>query len=147
MRWDGIDWAYTVNTRNWPPTNGNAAATTTKGNQTLKTTAFTLTVTNGGASGFETSGHLLVDTVSNGQQLVAYTGRTANTFTGCTASASAGAASDGGNVVQATTVVGSPALSQTAFTLKVSKDGTQGFTRSGLLLVTNSANAGAGDPL
>jgi CubicO group peptidase (beta-lactamase class C family) len=140
-RWDGIDWAYTVNTRDWPPTNGQAAATATNGNQTLKTTAFTLTVANGGASGFETSGHLLVDTVSNGQQLVAYTGRAANTFTGCTASASAGTASDGGNVVQATTVVVAAALSQTPFTLKVSKDGTQGFTRSGLLLVTNSANA------
>ena len=83
-----------------------------------------------------------MDTVSNGQQLVAYTGRTANTFTGCTAFASAGTASDGGNVVQATTVVGSPALSQTAFTLKVSKDGTEGFTRSGLLLVTNSPTPG-----
>jgi hypothetical protein len=83
----------------------------------------------------------LVDTISNGQQLVAYTGHAANTFTGCTASASAGTASDGGNVVQATTVVGAPALSQTPFTLKVSKDGTLGFTRSGLLLVTNSANA------
>jgi CubicO group peptidase (beta-lactamase class C family) len=141
-RWDGIDWAYTVNTRNWPPTNGKAGATTTNGKQTLKTTAVTLTVANGGASGFEPSGHLLVDTVSNGQQLVAYTGHAANTFTGCTASASAGTASDGGNVVQATTVVAAATLSQTPFALKVSKDGTQGFTRFGLLLVTNAANAG-----
>jgi hypothetical protein len=44
--------------------------------------------------------------------------------------------------VQATTVVAAATLSQTPFALKVSKDGTQGFTRSGLLLVTNAANAG-----
>ena len=60
-RWDGVDWAYTVNTRDWPPTNGQPAVTTAKGNQALKTTAFTLTVASGGTAGFEPSGHLLVD--------------------------------------------------------------------------------------
>jgi len=142
-RWDGVDWAYTVNTRDWPPTNGQTAATTATGNQALKTTAFTLTVASGGTVGFTPSGHLLVDTVSNGTQLVAYTGvnATANTFTGCTAPANAGTAGDGANVIQASTVVGAPALTQTTFTLSVSQNGTQGFARTGLLLVTNSANA------
>jgi hypothetical protein len=142
-RWDGVDWAYTVNTRDWPPTNRQTAATTAKGNQALKTTAFTLAVANGGTAGFEPSGHLLADTVSNGTQLVAYTGVNAATtaFTGCTASANAGSAGDGANVQQASTVVGAPALTQTPFTLNVSKNGTQGFARTGMLLVTNSANA------
>jgi CubicO group peptidase (beta-lactamase class C family) len=142
-RWDGIDWAYTVNTRDWPPTNGQTAATTAKGNQPLKTTAFTLTVANGGTSGFEPAGHLLVDTVSNGTQLVAYTGVNAatNAFTGCTAPANAGTAGDGANVKQATTVVTTASLTHTPFTLNVSKNGTQGFARTGMLLVTNSANA------
>jgi len=142
-RGDGVDWAYTVNTADWPPTNGKAAATTTKGNQALKTTAFTLTVAAGGTAGFQSSGHLLVDTTANRTQLVAYTGINAgaNAFTGCTAPANAGTASDGGNVVQAATVIGTPALSQTPFTLKVSKNGTQGFARTGMLLVTNGANA------
>ena len=142
-RWDGVDWAYTVNTRDWPPTNGRSAATTAKGNQALKTTAFTLTVASGGTAGFEPSSHLLVDTISNGTQLVVYTGVNAatNTFTGCTAPANAGTAGDGANVKQASTVVGAPALTQTPFTLIVSKNGTQGFARTGMLLVTNSANA------
>ena len=142
-RMDGIDWAYAVNTCDWPPTNGQTAATTAKGNQALNTTAFTLMVANGGTAGFEPSGHLLVDTTGNGTQLVAYTGINAgaNAFTGCTAPANAGTASDGGNVVQAATVVGTPTLSQTPFTLKVSKNGTQGFARTGMLLVTNSAKA------
>jgi CubicO group peptidase (beta-lactamase class C family) len=142
-RWDGVDWTYTVNTRDWPPTNGQTAATTAKGNQALKTTAFTLTVAIGGTAGFEPSGHLLVDTVSNGTQLVAYTGVNAasNAFTGCTAPANAGTAGDGANVKQASTATGAPALTQTPFTLNVSKNGTQGFARSGMLLATNSANA------
>jgi hypothetical protein len=142
-RWDGVDWAYTVNTRDWPPTNGQTAATTAKGNQALKTNAFTLTVANGGTAGFEPSGHLLVDTVTSGTQLVAYTGVNAatNAFTGCTAPANAGTAGDGANVKQASTVVGAPALTQTPFTLTVSKNGTQGFGRTGMLLVTNTANA------
>jgi CubicO group peptidase (beta-lactamase class C family) len=142
-RWDGVDWAYTVNTRDWPSTNGQTAATTTKGSQPLKTTVFTLTVANGGTAGFEPSGHLLVDTVTSGTQLVAYTGINAatNAFTGCTAPANAGTAGDGANVKQASTVVGAPALTQTPFTLNVSKNGTQGFGRTGMLLVTNSANA------
>ena len=142
-RWDGVDWAYTVNTGDWPRPNGQTAATTAKGNQALKTTAFTLTVANGGTAGFEPSGHLLVDTVSNGTQLVAYTGVNAatNAFTGCTAPANAGTAGDGANVKQASTVVGAPALTQTPFTLNVSKNGTQGFARTGMLLVTNSTNA------
>jgi CubicO group peptidase (beta-lactamase class C family) len=142
-RWDGVDWAYTVNTRDWPPTNGQTAATTAKGNQALKTTVFTLTVANGGTAGFEPSGHLLVDTVSNGTQLVAYTGVNAatNAFTGCTAPANAGTAGAGANVKQASTVVGTSALTQTPFTLSVSKNGTQGFARTGMLLVVNSANA------
>ena len=42
---------------------------------------------------------------------------------------------------QASTVVGAPALTQTPFTLNVSKNGTLGFARTGMLLVTNSANA------
>ena len=42
---------------------------------------------------------------------------------------------------QASTVVGAPALTQTPFTLNVSTNGTQGFSRTGMLLVTNSANA------
>ena len=142
-RWDGVDWAYTVNTGDFPPNNGAAAATTAKGKQALKTTAFTLTVANGGTAGFEPSGHLLVDTVSNGTQLVAYTGlnAAANAFTGCAAPANAGTAGDGANVEQASTVVGAPALTQTPFTLNVSKNGTEGFARTGMLLVTNSANA------
>jgi len=139
-RWDGVDWAYTVNTRDWPPTNGRTAATTAKGHQALKTTAFTLTVAD--VASFTPSGHLLVDTVSNGPQLVAYTGvnTATNAFTGCTAPANAGAVGDGANVKQATTVVGATALTQTPFTLKVSKNGTQGFARAGTLLVTNSNN-------
>jgi CubicO group peptidase (beta-lactamase class C family) len=142
-RWDGVDWAYTVNTRDWPPTNGQTASTIAKGNQALKSTAFTLTVASGGTAGFEPSGHLLVDTLSNGTQLVAYAGVNAatNAFTGCTAPANAGTAGDGANVKQASTVVGTPALLQTPFTLKVSKNGTQGFARTGLLLVPNTANA------
>lgn len=141
-RWDGIDWAYTVNTRDWPPTSGQTAATTAKGNQALQTAAFTLTVANGGTAGFEPSGHLLVDTVGNGTQLVAYTGvhAAANAFTGCTAPASAGTAGDGASVKQASIVVGAPALTQTPFTLKVSKNGTLGFARAGLLLVTSSSH-------
>jgi CubicO group peptidase (beta-lactamase class C family) len=141
-RWDGIDWAFTVNTRNFPAANGQAAATTAKGNQALSTTAFTLTVANGGTAGFEPSGHLLVAT-SNGTPLVAYTGVNAatNAFTGCTAPADAGTAADGAAVTQASTVVGTPALTQTPFTLNVSQNGTQGFARAGMLLVTNSANA------
>jgi len=128
-RWDGVDWAYTVNTGDWPRPNGQTAATTAKGNQALKTTAFTLTVANGGTAGFEPSGHLLVDTVSNGTQLVAYTGVNAatNAFTGCTAPANAGTAGDGANVKQASTVVGAPALTQTPFTLNVSKKRHAGF--------------------
>jgi CubicO group peptidase (beta-lactamase class C family) len=143
-RGDGVDWAYTVNTAQSPPTNGQTAATTAKGNQALTTTAFTLTVANGGTAGFEPSGHLLVDTISNGTQLVAYTGVNAatNAFTGCTAPANAGTAGDGANVGQASTVVGAPALTQTPFTLNVSKNGTQGFARAGMLLVTDSANVG-----
>ena len=142
-RWDGVDWAYAINTRDFPATNGQTAATTAKGNQALKTTAFTLTVANGGTAGFEPSGHLLVDTISNGTQLVAYTGVNAatNAFTGCTAPVNAGTAGDGANVKQASTVVGAPTLTQTPFTLNVSKNGTQGFSRTGMLLVTNSANA------
>jgi CubicO group peptidase (beta-lactamase class C family) len=142
-RWDGVDWAYTVNTGHFPPTNGQTAATTTAGNQALKTTAFTLTVSGGGTAGFQPAGHLLVDTVSNGTQLVAYTGVSAgtNAFTGCTAGAGAGTAVGGGNVKQASTVVGAPALTQTPFSLSVSKNGAQGFARTGMLLVTNSANA------
>jgi CubicO group peptidase (beta-lactamase class C family) len=142
-RWDGVDWSYTVNTGNFPPTNGQAAKTTANGNQVLKTTAFTLTVANGGTAGFEPSGHLLVDTVSNGTQLVAYTGVNAAThaFTGCTAPSGAGTAGDGANVIQASTVVGAPPLAQTAFTLHVSNNGTQGFARAGMLLVNNTANA------
>jgi CubicO group peptidase (beta-lactamase class C family) len=141
-RWDGVDWAYTVNTRDWPPTNGQTAATTANGDQALTTTAFTLTVANGGTAGFEPAGHLLVDTVSNGTQLVAYTGVNAatNAFTGCTAPAKAGTAGNGANVKQASTVVGAPALTQTPFTLNVSKNGTQGFARAGMLLVANSTN-------
>ena len=38
-------------------------------------------------------------------------------------------------------VTPTPALTQTPFTLNVSKNGTQGFGRTGVLLVTNSANA------
>ena len=96
-RWDGVDWAYTVNTRNWPPTVGQAAATTVKGAQALKTAAFTLTVASGGTAGFEPSGHLWVDTQNNGTQFVAYTGvnAAAHAFTGCTAAANAGTAGDG----------------------------------------------------
>jgi CubicO group peptidase (beta-lactamase class C family) len=142
-RWDGVDWSYTVNTRNWPPTNGQTAATTAKGNQSLKTTPFTLTVASGGTAGFEPSGHLLVATISNGTQLVAYSGvnATANAFTGCTAPANAGTAGDGANVAQAATVVGAPSLTQTPFTLNVSNNGARGFARTGMLLVTNTANA------
>jgi CubicO group peptidase (beta-lactamase class C family) len=142
-RWDGVDWAYTVNTRDWPPTDGQTAATTAKGSQALKTTAFKLTAASGGTAGFEPSGHLLVDTVSNGTQLVAYTGISAatNAFTGCTAAANAGMTGDGANVKQASTVVSAPALTQTPFTLNVSKNGTRGFARTGMLLVTDSANA------
>jgi hypothetical protein len=94
-------------------------------------------------AGFTPSGHLLVDTASNGTQLVAYTGVNAatNAFTGCSALASAGMAGDGANVKQASIVVGTPALTQTPFALKVSKNGTQGFARAGMLLLTNSANA------
>jgi hypothetical protein len=44
-------------------------------------------------------------------------------------------------VKQASTVVGTPALTQSPFTLNVSKSGTQGFARSGMLLVANSAKA------
>jgi len=142
-RWDGVDWSYTVNTRNFPPTNGQTATATVQGNQALKTTSFTLTVASGTTAGFEPSGHLLVPTVSNGTQLVAYTGinAAANGFTGCTAPASAGTVGDGTKVTQASTVVGTPALAQTAFTLNVSNNGTQGFARAGMLLVTNAANA------
>jgi CubicO group peptidase (beta-lactamase class C family) len=142
-RMDGVDWAYTVNTSDWPPTNGQTAATTAKGNQALKTTTFTLAVVNGGTAGFEPSGHLVVDTISNGTQIVAYTGVDAatNAFTDCTAPANAGTVGDGANVKQGSTVVGATALTQTPFTLNVSKNGTQGFTRTGMLLVTNSANA------
>jgi CubicO group peptidase (beta-lactamase class C family) len=141
-RWDDVDWAYTINTRDFPATNGQTTATTTQGNQALETTAFTLTVANGGTAGFEPSGHLLVDTVSNGTQLVAYTGVSAatNAFTGCTAPANAGTAGNGASVQQASTAVGTPVLAQTPFTLNVSKNGTQGFSRTGMLLVTNSAN-------
>jgi CubicO group peptidase (beta-lactamase class C family) len=141
-RWDGVDWAYTVNTRNWPPTNGEAAATTVKGAQALKTTAFTLTVASGGTAGFEPSGHIWVDSQSNGTQLVGYTGvnAAAHAFTGCTAAANAGTAGDGTNVTQAATVAAATALAQTPFTLHVSKNGAQGFLRSGLLLAANTAN-------
>jgi len=142
-RWDGVDWSYTVNTRDWQPTNGQTAATTAHGNQALNTTAFTLTVANGGTVGFEPSGHLLVTTISNGTQLVAYTGINAatNAFTGCTAPANAGTVGDGANVAQASTVAGAPALTQTPFTLNVSNNGTQGFARTGMLLMNNTANA------
>lgn len=143
-RWgDGVDWAYAINTENFPAANGTAAATTVQGNQALATTAFTLTVANGGTAGFEPSGDLLVAT-SNGTQLVAYTGvnAAANAFTGCTAPANAGTAADGASVTQASTVVGTPALTQTPFTLNVSPNGTLGFSRAGMLLVTNTANTG-----
>ncbi|HET9898352.1 MAG TPA: serine hydrolase [Streptosporangiaceae bacterium] len=141
-RWDGIDWAYAVNTRTWPPASGQTPATTAKGSQALTTAAFTLTVANGGTAGFQPSGHLLVDTISNGTQLVAYTGINvaASTFTGCTARANAGAAGDGATVKQACTVAGAPALTQTPFTINVSKNGTLGFARTGMLAVTNTAN-------
>ncbi len=142
-RQDGVDWSYTINTRVWPPTNGQTAATTTKGARTLTTAPFTLSVANGGTAGFEAAGHLLVDTVANGTQLVAYAGvnAAAHAFTGCVAPAGAGSAADGAKVVQAATVVGSPALTQTPFTLTVSPNGTLGSARSGLLLVTNTAHA------
>jgi hypothetical protein len=139
-RWDGVDWANVANTRTSPPPNGQTAATTAKGKQALTTTAFTLAVANGGTAGFESSGHLLVDT-NNGTQLVAYAGvnAAANAFTGCTAPTNAGKAADGAHVRQASTVVGAPVLSQTPFTLNVSKNGTQGFARTGMLLVTTAA--------
>jgi CubicO group peptidase (beta-lactamase class C family) len=142
-RGDGVDWAYTVNTGQSPPNNGATASTTVNGNQTLKTTAFTLTVAAGGTSGFTASGHLLVATQSNGNQLVAYTGinAAANALTGCTAPANAGTAADGGAVTQATTLTGATALAQTPFTLNVSANGTQGFARTGMLLVGNTAGA------
>jgi hypothetical protein len=132
-----------VNTRNWPSTNGQTAATTAKGNQALNTAAFTLTVANGGTAGFASSGHLLVATISNGTQLVAYTGlnAAANAFTGCTAPANAGIVADSAAVTQASTVIGSPALMQASFTLTVNNGGTQGFARAGMLLVNNAANA------
>jgi len=141
-RWDGVDWSYTVNTRNWPSTNGQTAATTAQGNQTLTTAAFTLTVAKGGTAGFAPSGHLLVATISNGTQLVAYTGlnAAANAFTGCTAPANAGIVADSAAVTQASTAIGSPALTQAPFTLTVNNGGTQGFTRAGMLLVNNAAN-------
>jgi CubicO group peptidase (beta-lactamase class C family) len=142
-RWDGVDWAYAINTGQFPPTNGQTATTTTTGNQALKATAFTLSVANGGTAGFEPSGNLLVNTINNGTQLVAYAGvdTATNSFTGCIAQANAGTASDGASVTQASTVVGAKVLTQTPFTLNVSKNGTQGFARSGMLLVPNSANA------
>jgi CubicO group peptidase (beta-lactamase class C family) len=141
-RWDGVDWAYTVNTSDFPPNNGQTAATTVKGNQALTTTAFALAVANGGTAGFTPAGHLLVTNANNQGQLVAYSGinAAANAFTGCVAPANAGTANDGATVTQASTIVGSPALTQTPFTLNVSKNGTQGFARSGMLLVTNAAN-------
>ena len=139
---DGVDWAYAINTREFPAANGTAAATTAQGNQALDTTAFTLTVANGGTAGFKPSGHLLVNNESGVPQLVAYTGvdAAANAFTGCTAPANAGTAGDGASVIQASTVVGAPALTQTPFTLNVSPNGTLGFSRTGMLLVTNSAD-------
>lgn len=141
---DGVDWAYAINTEDFPATNGNAAATTAQGNQALETNTFTLTVANGGTAGFEPSGHLLVDTVGSGIELVAYTGvnAAANAFTGCTAPANAGTAGDGASITQASTVVGTPSLMQTPFTLNVSPNGTLGFSRTGMLIVTNSANTG-----
>lgn len=83
-----------------------------------------------------------MDTVINGTQLVAYTGGNAatNAYTGCMAPVNAGRADDDAKVTQASTVVGTPALTQTAFTPNVSKNGTPDFSRTGMLLVTNSTN-------
>ena len=81
--------------------------------------------------------------MNNGTQLVAYAGVNAatNAFMGCTAQANAETAGDGANVKQASTAVGTPVLTQTPFTLNVSKNGTQGFAPTGMLLVKNSTNA------
>ena len=136
-RWDGVDWAYVVNTRDWSPV-APAASTTVKGSQELTTTPFTLEVAS--TNGFTNSGALLVTTAAAGVQLIHYTGLNAatNSFTGCTAPAGAGSANNGASVTQASTVVGSQALTQSPFTLKVCQNGTQGFSSAGTVVVTNS---------
>jgi CubicO group peptidase (beta-lactamase class C family) len=143
-RWDGVDWAYTINTRDWPPSSSPAvpaASTTINGTQALTQSPFTLTVAAGGTSGFTNSGTLLVTNSNGAVQVIQYTGINAgaNAFTGCSALApGGGSATTGGAVVQATTVVGTQALTQSSFNLTVCANGTQGFTTAGVLLVTNS---------
>ena len=137
-RWDGVDWSYVVNTRDWPPVTP-AASTTVSGMQALTTTPFTLAVPNGSTKGFTTSGALLVTTASAGVQLIQYTGLSAGAFTGCTAPAGAGSANNGASITQASTVVGTHPLTQSPFTLNVCQNGTHGFSPTGILLVKNSA--------
>jgi len=136
-RWDGVDWSYVVNTRDWSPV-VPAATTTVKGTPELTTTPFTLAVAS--TNGFTNSGTLLVTTANAGVQLIHYTGLNAgsNSFTGCTGPAEAGSANNGASVTQATTVVGTQALTQSPFTLKVCQNGTQGFSNAGTMVVTNS---------
>jgi CubicO group peptidase (beta-lactamase class C family) len=136
-RWDGVDWSYVVNTRDWSPVVA-AAATAMKGTQALPTTPFTLAVAS--VAGFTSSGALLVTTANDGVQTIHYSGLDAgtNSFTGCTAPSGSGSANEGASVTQASTVVGTQALTQSPFTLKVCQNGTQGFSSAGTMLVTNS---------
>jgi CubicO group peptidase (beta-lactamase class C family) len=140
-RWeDNLDWAYTINTSSFAPTNGPSTATTTvKGSQALTTAPFTLAAASGGTAGFQPTGHLLVDIVNNDPALVAYAGinAAASSFTGC--SALGGSAVDGASVRQATVLLNAPALIKGTFTLNVNPKGTQGFTPRGMLLVRNTS--------
>jgi CubicO group peptidase (beta-lactamase class C family) len=139
-RSDGVDWAYTINTRDWPA--APLAFTTAKGAQPLTQSSFTLPVNSTG--GFPSSGALLVTNSTNANVVVQYTGVNsgANTFTGCAALfAGGGATTAGGAVSEAAIVIGAHALAQSSFTLTVSSNGTRGFTNSGMLAVTNSSGA------
>lgn len=99
-RWDHVDWAYTINTEQFPATNGQTTATTATA---LTQTPFTLNVSTNGTQGFSRSGMLLVTNSANAQQLIRYTGLGVNAFEGCTAFlAAAGNALASAAVTQAT---------------------------------------------
>lgn len=140
-RGDGIDWAFTINTRDWAPPVVPQASTIINATQSLTQAPFSLIVAPGGTSGFTASGALWVTNSTGAMQFIQYAGIdvAANSFTGCTApTAGAGTATNGAPVTQATTVVGNQPLTQAPFTLNVCANGTQGFTVPGVLMVTNS---------
>jgi hypothetical protein len=116
-------------------------ATTWPSNNTTINAAGTLptgTITVVSTTGFPTSGKIVIQTTSNGPQIVTYTGTTGTTFTGCTGGS--GAYPLGAFVwqypVQTTIAAGSNGQILPQTTINVAS--TTNFPASGTILVTTS---------